>query len=104
MGGETVLFAFGWEARQVYLPAGVAPTGEIEPSAACLTQHALPRLLLVAWALPATACSGIQSSLSPSGREAARVVELFWWMTIVAVLVWIGVIALALYYTRTAAG
>jgi cytochrome c oxidase subunit 2 len=46
----------------------------------------------------------VQSSLAPSGRDAERVADLFWGMTAGAVVVWVGVIALALYYTRTARG
>ena len=45
-------------------------------------------------------CSGIQSSLSPAGREAERIAELFWWMTGGAVIVWVAVIALAIYCVR----
>lgn len=50
--------------------------------------------------LMATGCTGVQSSLAPSGREAERVADLFWWMTGGAIIVWVGVIALALYYSR----
>ncbi|HEV3483925.1 MAG TPA: c-type cytochrome [Vicinamibacterales bacterium] len=65
----------------------------------------VPRLIPVAAsAFPLSACSGIQSSLAPSGSDAARVATLFWWMTIVSLVVWIGVIALALYYSRRATG
>jgi cytochrome c oxidase subunit 2 len=42
----------------------------------------------------------VQSTLDPAGREAQRVASLFWWMTIGAVIVWVSVIALALYATR----
>jgi cytochrome c oxidase subunit 2 len=45
-----------------------------------------------------TGCSGIQSALAPSGRHAGRIAALFWWMTSVALLVWIFVVALALGY------
>jgi cytochrome c oxidase subunit 2 len=45
-------------------------------------------------------CSGIQSALDPAGREAERIAELFWWMVAGAVVVWLGVIGLALYSVR----
>lgn len=51
-----------------------------------------------------TGCGGIQSTLAPAGREAERIADLFWWMTIGSVIVWIGVVALALYYARHPAG
>jgi cytochrome c oxidase subunit 2 len=60
--------------------------------------------LLAVALLPLAACSGIQSTLAPSGREAARIAGLFWWMTGGAVIVWIGVVALAMYYVRHASG
>ena len=62
------------------------------------------RLLLAVALLFQSACSGIQSTLAPSGREAARIAGLFWWMTGGAVIVWIGVVALAMYYVRHASG
>jgi cytochrome c oxidase subunit 2 len=43
---------------------------------------------------------GVQSSLSPSAREAERIDELFWWMAGGAVLVWLAVIALTIYCIR----
>jgi cytochrome c oxidase subunit II len=64
----------------------------------------LVRVLLAGSAVPVLACDGVQSSLSPSGREAERVADLFWAMAAGAVVVWIGVIALALYYAATARG
>ncbi|AWT11785.1 cytochrome c oxidase subunit II [Stutzerimonas frequens] len=47
-----------------------------------------------------SACGGPQSSLRPAGIEAARVAELFWWMTGIGLLIWALVIGLALYVTR----
>ena len=46
--------------------------------------------------LPA-GCSGVQSALDPAGREAERIAALFWWMVAGAVVVWLGVVALAFY-------
>jgi cytochrome c oxidase subunit 2 len=45
-------------------------------------------------------CAGIQSALAPAGREAERIAQLFWWMTAGALVAWIAVIAVALYYYR----
>lgn len=47
-------------------------------------------------------CAGIQSSLDPSGREAEQIAGLFWWMTGAALIVWVAVIALAVYCVRVA--
>jgi cytochrome c oxidase subunit 2 len=54
--------------------------------------------ILVAAAAPG--CSGVQSALAPSGRDADRIATLFWWMTGASALVWLFVIALAVYYAR----
>jgi cytochrome c oxidase subunit 2 len=45
-----------------------------------------------------SACTGVQSSLAPSGRDAESIASLFWWMAAAALIVWIGVVALAFYY------
>jgi cytochrome c oxidase subunit 2 len=42
-------------------------------------------------------CAGIQSALDPAGREAERIANLFWWMAGGAVVIWLGVIGLAIY-------
>lgn len=52
----------------------------------------------------AAGCTGVQSALAPSGREADRIASLFWWMTGGAIVVWGFVIALAVYYARRAPG
>jgi cytochrome c oxidase subunit 2 len=57
--------------------------------------------LAVACAL--AACSNPQSALAPAGVEAERVARLFWVMTAGAALVWIVVMAFALYVTRAKA-
>lgn len=51
-------------------------------------------------ACAASACSGVQSALAPAGEEAQRIADLYWWMTAGAVVIWAGVVALALYYAR----
>jgi cytochrome c oxidase subunit 2 len=43
------------------------------------------------------ACDGPQSALAPAGEAAERIAGLFWWMTGFAAVIWIAVIALALY-------
>ena len=40
----------------------------------------------------------MQSALAPGGYHADRIATLFWWMTGVGLVVWVFVIALALYY------
>ena len=55
---------------------------------------------LVACALLVAGCGGVQSSLDPAGREAARIADIFWLMTVGALVVWIAVIALALWAVR----
>jgi cytochrome c oxidase subunit II len=46
------------------------------------------------------ACDGPQSALDPAGRSAARLASLFWWMSIGALVIWVAVVALALYAAR----
>jgi cytochrome c oxidase subunit 2 len=57
-------------------------------------------LLLPATCLLASGCSGIQSSLAPASREAERIAALWWSMAIGAVVIWIGVLLLAVYFGR----
>jgi cytochrome c oxidase subunit II len=45
-------------------------------------------------------CDGPQSSLSPGGRGADRIAELFWWMVAGAGLVWLFMVALGFYAIR----
>jgi cytochrome c oxidase subunit 2 len=42
-------------------------------------------------------CSGPQSALDPAGREAGHVADIFVWLMAGFAVVWLGVIALALY-------
>ncbi|MGE3519636.1 MAG: c-type cytochrome [Vicinamibacterales bacterium] len=56
--------------------------------------------VICACGLAASACSGVQSSLSPAGREAGRIAMLFWWMAGGALIAWVATIAVALYYYR----
>jgi cytochrome c oxidase subunit 2 len=42
-------------------------------------------------------CLGAQSTLDPAGRGAERIADLFWGMTIGAVLIWLGFVVLMLY-------
>jgi cytochrome c oxidase subunit 2 len=48
-------------------------------------------------------CAGPQSALDPAGRAAERIAEIFWWMTISATVIWIAVIALAIWAVGAAA-
>ena len=72
-----------------------------------LLHHAVARLSRVAvrWAGCACApvlagCGGVQSALDPAGREAEALADIFWWMTGGAIVVWLAVIALALWSVR----
>jgi cytochrome c oxidase subunit 2 len=51
------------------------------------------------------ACSptGMQSALEPAGREAEQLAQLFMWMGLGAVAIWLAMIALALYAPRATA-
>jgi cytochrome c oxidase subunit II len=53
------------------------------------------RLVLAVLAL--AGCDGPQSALVPAGRGAARITDLFWGMTIGLAIVWLAVVALAIY-------
>lgn len=44
-----------------------------------------------------SACDGPQSGLDPAGRDAAAIFRLFVMMTIGSLVIWVGVVALALY-------
>lgn len=48
----------------------------------------------------AIACHGPQSALDPAGREAEWINALFVSMTVGAIVIWLGVVALALYAPR----
>ena len=67
-------------------------TGSFSTSLFCLVLASL-----------AAGCTGVQSSLAPAGQDADRIAALFWWMTGGAAMVWVFVVALALYYSRRAA-
>jgi heme/copper-type cytochrome/quinol oxidase subunit 2 len=54
-------------------------------------------LIFGANALLVAACSGPQSALSPAGKEAERIAELFWWMTAGALLIWVAVVGIGIY-------
>jgi cytochrome c oxidase subunit 2 len=62
------------------------------------------RLLLLLLVVAGVGCSGVQSSLAPSGQDADRIAQLFWWMTGGALIVWVFVVLLAVYYARHSAG
>jgi len=62
--------------------------------------HRVPRLLLVLAIATTAACDGIQSALVPAGRDAERIARLFGVMTLGAAIVWIAVVAVAVYAVR----
>jgi cytochrome c oxidase subunit II len=47
-----------------------------------------------------SSCTGPQSTLEPAGREAGLVANLFWTMAAGAIVVWVSVIALAIFAYR----
>lgn len=49
-------------------------------------------------------CSGPQSALDPAGIGAERIAGLFWWMAAGAVVIWLAVVALAVYAGRVEPG
>lgn len=57
-------------------------------------------ILAVGLLLPG--CSGIQSALTPAGRGAEQIADLFWWMVAGAVVIWLAVMALGIYAAVTA--
>lgn len=60
-------------------------------------------LWLCAWLLVApftSGCGGERSALNPAGRDAEKIAELFYWMVGGAVVVWLIVMALAIYAIR----
>lgn len=42
-------------------------------------------------------CDGPQSALTPAGRGAEHIADLFWWMAGGAIIIWIAVVGLAVY-------
>lgn len=45
-------------------------------------------------------CGGPQSALDPAGYDARRLADLFWVMLVGALVIWVGVMALAFYAVR----
>ena len=58
----------------------------------------LPTIVAAVLLLPG--CGGPQSALSPAGLEAELIANLFWWMTAGAGIIWLGVLALALFASK----
>jgi cytochrome c oxidase subunit II len=46
---------------------------------------------------PIVGCAGAQSALAPAGRDAERLARMFMWMTAGSVVIWVAVIAVALW-------
>lgn len=57
------------------------------------------RSTLLLGAFCSLGCSGSQSALAPAGRQAERLANLFWGLTIGTAIVWLVVVGLALYAT-----
>lgn len=55
------------------------------------------RLSIVIFAIVLSACDGRQSALNTAGRAAERIAELFWWMVAGGFIIWLLVVALAIY-------
>ena len=66
--------------------------------------RSFPFLAGTACAFWLAGCSGPQSALAPAGVDAERIARLFWWMAAGAVLIWLAVIALAVYAVRVRPG
>lgn len=61
---------------------------------------ATPRKQATALTLPtiaASGCAGAQSALDPAGAAAEQIADLFWGMTIGALIIWIAIVALTVY-------
>ena len=58
------------------------------------------RPLIHSAGLVVTGCSPMPSALDPAGKEASRIFELFWWMSVGAGIVWLAVIGVALWCVR----
>ncbi|MGH7962071.1 MAG: cytochrome c oxidase subunit II, partial [Candidatus Binatia bacterium] len=58
------------------------------------------RWLVSVGALVLAGCGGPQSALNPAGLGAERIADLFWWMTVAAVFIWLVVVGLAVYAVR----
>jgi cytochrome c oxidase subunit 2 len=61
-------------------------------------------LLLWLLSIALTGCGGPQSTLTPAGRTAERIADLFWWMMAGAVFIWLAVVVLAAYAARAEPG
>lgn len=65
-----------------------------------LTYQGLARILPALCSLALISCTGAQSTLDPGGREAGLIANLFWWMAAGSVVVWLAVVALAIFACR----
>ena len=67
------------------------------PAQARVKRVLRPRSLCALAALLVSGCAGPQSTLDAGGRGAERIAELFWLLTLGALLIWIVAVALWLY-------
>lgn len=64
----------------------------------------LYRAIIPLLAIMLGACTGSQSILAPAGLQAERIATLFWWMFGGGMLIWMFVVALALYVIKVNPG
>lgn len=69
------------------------------PAVARFMRRVAGPVVFASW-FSSAGCSGIQSALDPAGREAERIARLYWWMVAGAVVIWLAVMGLALYFGR----
>lgn len=62
--------------------------------------HSIQLVSLCLVAVATAGCGGSQSALSPAGRDAEHIDSLFIVMTVGALLIWLGVVAMAVYTIR----
>lgn len=86
-------------ARRRQMGAGARSASAVSAASFLLVA---PSLLIAPSLL--VACTGQQSALEPAGRAASRLADLFWGMTVGAVVIWLVVVGLALYATYFARG
>ncbi|MGE0082308.1 MAG: cytochrome c oxidase subunit II [Thiohalomonadaceae bacterium] len=61
-------------------------------------------MCVITSAMALCACDGAQSALNVAGTHAERIASLFWWMVAGGALIWLLVVALAVYATHIRPG
>jgi cytochrome c oxidase subunit 2 len=62
--------------------------------------YSYARWVIFLFGLCLTGCDGQQSALSPAGRGAERIADLFWWMSAGAVIIWLFIVGFLFYSVR----